>query len=222
MNLLTYIIVIVFLASCNNNSSKVSSADNIMCESGIYTYNLEEELSHSDTENRSINNIAKEIKFINLSSKNDVILSEINLNVLPVYDNGDKYLIVSSFRTPVYKFDSLGLNGEKIIDLGRTKGEINKNLYNVSYSNDCIIVSLGRKIIKYSLKDKSLEGIVSNKYYYNSIMMNDGNYVALPYIGHDASGEDFLDSQYEYAESLLTENKSIKIYVDKENKYYYE
>lgn len=163
--------------------------------SSFYQIKMDEIISSDNLS--KVDTIIKNIDFIYLENKEECILSEANISLCKV---GEKY-IISSFRSNgVFQFDNVGHYEKTIITKGKAKNELSSDLYRWTYNkyNNVLTISLGYKVVFYDFNKNKDGGISFDQYYYNTIMLNNNDYVALPNINGNSISKSvylsFLDN----------------------------
>lgn len=210
-----YISIFLTCTSCTCSNIDNKQAENEQIENrntnSFYQITMDDIIN---SENISeIDTIIKNIDFIYLENKEGPTLSEVNINLSKV---GEKY-IISSFRSNgVFQFDNSGHYEKTIITRGKAKNELSSDLYRWTYNKDhnVLTISLGYKIVYYDFNRNKNGGISFDQYYYNTIMLNSNNYVALPNINGNSISESiylsFLDNNGKKIESKeYTKNRDL-------------
>lgn len=198
-----YVLIVLHCWSCNSKTQKRQVNIGKM-KDGVNVF-YEFDIQNIDKQNRidtgTLNSISQKIKFICLESGSNSVLTDLNLQL----DRIEGDFVVSCLRSPVLQFDSTGLYRKKLIDIGRANNEVQHGLYQWTYHNGQLNLCQGNKMITYIPSTKSLKGYLAQQHYYNSILLKDGHYVALPYLGPEMFEQrylDFLDSEYEIVQSI--------------------
>ena len=198
-----YTLVICFLFACASKTKRqqdslVSSASR---GDSFYDFDLQNLGKCVSLDTGVLNSIAQKINFIRLQNTNSSNLTNLNL----MLDRVGSKLIASSLRSCVLQFDSTGNYEKKLVDIGRAKNEIQNRLYQWTFQNSQVTLCQGNKMIAYNPLTGKTKGYLSKQYYYNTILLRDGNYVALPNLGPEMKDErylDFLDAEYELVKSV--------------------
>lgn len=208
-SIILYSLVVGLIIACNSSKTKktqvnASSIENM--EESMYVFDLESALRQPCVDSNSLNSIAQEINFIHFDNSRNSLLTNLNL----ILEKVDNKFIASSMKSCVMEFDSNGIFQKKLIDIGRAKNEVQNKLYQWAYQNDQLTLCQGNKMITYSPFTKKTKGYISKQYYYNVILLKDGNYVALPNLGPEMADSrylDFLDANYEILQSVSYNQK---------------
>lgn len=209
-NLLVFILLVGIWVSCKSEKRNRSSnkdenlttiVDNGNTDSTFYELNLQEIVQQKIADFGTLNSIAQKINFIHIENKANSVVTDLNLQI----DRVEGDFIVSCLRSPVLQFDSTGLYRKKLIGIGRANNEVQHGLYQWTYHNGQLNLCQGNKMIIYIPSTKSLKGYLLRQHYYNAILLKDGHYVALPYLGSEMFEQrylDFLNSNCEVVKSL--------------------
>lgn len=196
-------LVICFLFSCTSKTKRqqASLMSGANVRDSFYNFNLQDIDKYVNIDTGVLNSIAQKINFIRLQSGRSSSLTDLNL----ILDKVEDKLIASSLRSFVIQFDSAGNYEKKLVDIGRAKNEVQNRLYQWTFQNNQVTLCQGNKMIAYNPLTGKTKGYLSEQYYYNTILLRDGNYVALPNLGPEMKDDrylDFLDAGYEIVKSV--------------------
>jgi len=196
-----YTFVVGAFFSCIPSATQKSQLNARSIEKVMYEFDLQAVVGRQHGDSLTLNSMAQKINFIHFQCGRSSGLTTLNLMMDRV---GDKF-IASSLGTPVMQFDRAGRYEKKLIDIGRANNEVQNRLYQWTYRNDRLTLCQGNKMIAYDPLTGKTEGYLSKQYYYNAILLSDGNYVALPNLGPEMKEVrylDFLDAEYEIVKSV--------------------
>lgn len=196
-----YVFVVGVFFSCITSGTKKSRVNVMSIEKSMYEFDLQAVVKQQYGDSITLNSIAQKINFIHLQSGRSSNLTTLNL----ILDRVGNKLIASSLRSFVMQFDSAGNYEKKLVDIGRAKNEIQGRLYQWTFQNNQVTLCQGNKMITYNPLSGKTKGYLSKQYYYNAILLRDGNYVALPNLGPEMKEDrylDFLKTGYEIVKSV--------------------
>ena len=198
-----YTLVICFLFSCSSRTKRqqTSLMSGMDTRDSFYNFNLQNIDKYVNIDTGVLNSIAQKINFIHLQSSRNSNLTDLNL----ILDRMGNKFIASSLRSCVMQFDSAGNYEKKLVDIGRAKNEVQNRLYQWTFQNNQVTLCQGNKMITYNPLSGKTKGYLSKQYYYNAILLRDGNYVALPNLGPEMKDNrylDCLDTGYEILKSV--------------------
>ncbi len=198
MNRLSLLLLLPLCINCIGVRNKTKSEQTqVQQTDSIYRVDLQRATQLDQS--AAINDIAQDIRFINLEFGKESALSTINFRADKIEDK----FIVSSFNTPVMLFDTLGHYEKSIIKFGRARDELRKSIYKSTLSNGQLIFNQGHKVI--TATPDTVMGYSTEKYYFSIVRLSDGSYVALPNLGSELKDDsclEFLNSDLEYVESV--------------------
>ena len=196
-----HVFVVGVFFSCITSRTKKSWVNVMSIEKSMYEFDLQAVVEQQHGDSITLNSIAQKINFIHLQSGCSSCLTALNL----ILDRVEDKLIVSSLGSPVMQFDSAGNYEKKLVDIGRAKNEIQGRLYQWTFQNNQVTLCQGNKMVACNLLTGKIQGFFSKQYYYNAILLRDGNYVALPNLGPEMKEDrdlDFLDAGNEIVKSV--------------------
>ena len=184
-----HVFVVGVFFSCITSRTKKSWVNVMSIEKSMYEFDLQAVVEQQHGDSITLNSIAQKINFIHLQSGCSSCLTALNL----ILDRVEDKLIVSSLGSPVMQFDSAGNYEKKLVDIGRAKTEIQGRLYQWTFQNNQVTLCQGNKMVACNLLTGKIQGFFSKQYYYNAILLRDGNYVALPNLGPEMKDDRYLD-----------------------------
>lgn len=198
-----YMLIILSCISCHSKTSskQIYTRNTIDTIELFYEFDLQAIAKEGKVDSGTLNSMAQQINFICLESEKQAFLSNLNLQI----DKAGDHLVTSSFRSSILLFDSVGNYKKRLIDIGRAKHEIQNRLHHWAWQNGRLTLCQGNKMITYTPASGKVKGFLSEQYYYNTLLLKDGHYVALPNLGpemNDSRYLDFLDSEYKVVKSI--------------------
>ncbi len=201
MKRLPIILLCSVCLSCINTSKKtdqVAATQSLPVDS-IYRIDLEYIVSHEQI--TAINDVAQEVRYIELDFERQSALSVINFRIDKLQDK----LIASSFNTHVMQFDTLGRYEKSIIKFGRARNELRKANYKSTFGSGQLTFNQGYKALVATAD--AVDGYTLDNYYFSIVPLGNDGYAALPNLGDELTNDnllDFLNSDFEYLSSVKT------------------